>query len=285
MYDSYPMNEKTFDYLLLRANPDPVRFESLNAGVVVFDGQNTTVLVDASGRRLPILHPDLGRIDFSEWAEKIQNELRAHPQEVQLSLLQILSSPLIPDRNIGKTVGEDALQQATALFKRMVERQLSNLPTLKARIVRQTKLNKELKDWFKSAKVFSNKIEGLSRHLVVANYPVDPASDLYADFALQNGKLHIIETLDLRNVDHLTPTLRGDAAIKGFTLNEAGENSNAIAIISASDYSVARPAISMISRFADDVFDISTPIERQRLSHFMAESLQKPDLETQFAYA
>jgi hypothetical protein len=277
MYDSYPMNEKTFDYLLLRANPDPVRFESLNAGVVVFDGQNTTVLVDASGRRLPILHPDLGRIDFSEWAEKIQNELRAHPQEVQLSLLQILSSPLIPDRNIGKTVGEDALQQATALFKRMVERQLSNLPTLKARIVRQTKLNKELKDWFKSAKVFSNKIEGLSRHLVVANYPVDPASDLYADFALQNGKL--------RNVDHLTPTLRGDAAIKGFTLNEAGENSNAIAIISASDYSVARPAISMISRFADDVFDISTPIERQRLSHFMAESLQKPDLETQFAYA
>ena len=279
------MNEKSFDYLLLRANPDPVRFESLNAGVVVFDGQNTSVLVDASRRRLPILHPDLGRIDFSEWAEKIQNELRAHPQEVQFSLLQILSFPLIPDRNIGKTVGEGASQQAMVLFKRMVERQLSNLPTLKKRMVKQTKLNKELKDWFKLAKVFSNKIEGLSRHLVVANYPVDPASDLYADFALQNGELHIIETLDLRNVDHLTPTIRGDAAIKGLTLNEAGENSNAIAIISASDYSVARPAISMISRFADDVFDISTAIERQRLSQFMAMSLQKPDLETQFAYA
>lgn len=284
MYDGSAMIQKTFDYLMLRANPDPVRFESLNAGVVVFDGQNTVVLVDASRRRLPVLHPDLGRIDFTEWAEKIQDELRAKPQEVQMSLLQILSSPLIPDRNVGKTVGVDALQQATELFRRMIDRQSGTLTALKTRIVRQTKLTKELKDWFKSAKVFSNKIEGLSRHLVVANYPVDPASDLYSDFALQNGKLHIIETLDLRNVDHLTPSLRGDAAIKGFTLNEAGDNANAIAIVAASDYSVARPAINMISRFANDVFDISTPVERQRLSQFMATCLQKPDLVSQHSY-
>lgn len=272
------MSEKIFDYLMLRASPDPVRFESLNAGVVVFDGVNTTVLIDASARRLPVLHPDLGRIDFTDWAEKIQNELRTHPHEAQMSILQILSNPLTVDSNIGKTVGVAALEQATELFKRMVERQSSTLSTLKKRVVRQTRLNRELKDWFKSARVFSNKIEGLSNNLVVANYPVDPASDLYADFALQNGRLHIIETLDLRNVDHLTPTLRGDAAIKGFTLNEIDDDSNAIAIISASDYSVARPAISMISKFADDVFDISTNSERQRLSEFMATSLHKPDL-------
>jgi Protein of unknown function (DUF3037) len=272
------MNEKIFDYLILRASPDPIRFESLNAGVVVFDGQNTAVLVDASKRRLPALHPDLGRIDFTEWAEKIQDELRRHPQEMQMTILQILSSPLTCDRNIGKTTGEDALQQAEYLFKRLVERQSATLSLPKNRIIKQSKLAKELKNWFKSSKVFSNKIEGLSRHLVVENYPVDPASDLYADFALQNGKLHVIETLDLRNIDHLTPSMRGNAAIKGFTLNEVGENSNAIAIISASDYSVARPAIAMISKFADDVYDVSTLDGRQNLSQFIAESLHKPDL-------
>jgi Protein of unknown function (DUF3037) len=272
------MNEKIFDYLILRASPDPIRFESLNAGVVVFDGQNTAVLVDASKRRLPALHPDLGRIDLTEWAEKIQDELRRHPQEMQMTILQILSSPLTCDRNIGKTTGEDALQQAEYLFKRLVERQSATLSLPKNRIIKQSKLAKELKNWFKSSKVFSNKIEGLSRHLVVENYPVDPASDLYADFALQNGKLHVIETLDLRNIDHLTPSMRGNAAIKGFTLNEVGENSNAIAIISASDYSVARPAIAMISKFADDVYDVSTLDGRQNLSQFIAESLHKPDL-------
>lgn len=274
------MNEKIFDYLILRASPDPIRFESLNAGVVVFDAENTVVLVDASKKRLPALHPDLGRVDFSEWAEKVQEELRSHHQDMQITILQILSSPLICDRNIGKTIGEDALQQAEYLFKRLIERQSATLSLPKNRIVKQSKLAKELKDWFKSSKVFSNKIEGLSRNLVVENYPVDPASDLYADFALQNGKLHIIETLDLRNIDHLTPSIRGNAAIKGFTLNEVGENSNAIAIaiISASNYSVARPAISMISKFADDVYDVSTKDGRQNLSQFIAESLHKPDL-------
>lgn len=277
------MKEKTFDYLLLRANPDPVRFEVLNAGIVVFDGQNTCVLVDSTGRRLPVLHPDLGRIDFAEWADKIQNELRQHSYESQLALLPILSSPLMPDRVTGKTVGTDASQQAEFLFTRLVARQSATLSPIKRKIIKQTKLNRELRDWFKSAKVFSNKIEGLSNHLVVANYPVDPSTDLYADFALQNGQLHIIETLDLRNVDHLTPTLRGDAAIKGFTLNEAGENVNAIAIVSASDYGIARPAINMISKFADDIYDISTQTERQRLSDFMATSLHKPDLEFQLS--
>lgn len=272
------MKENVYNYLMLRANPDPIRFESLNAGVVVFDGSNTTVLVDSSKRRLPLLHSDLGRIDFSEWAEKIQSELRQYSNEIQQSLLPALSSPLTPDHTLGKTIGQSAEESAHILFKRMVERQMGVLVSQKTRAVKQTRLNRELKDWFKSAKVFSNKIEGLSKHLVVANYPVDPASDLYSDFAVKNGELHVIETLDLRNVDHLTPSLRGDAAIKGFTLNEAGEESNAIAIVSASDYSIARPAITMISRFADDVYDLSTPSERQRLSQFMSKCLQKPDL-------
>ena len=102
---------------------------------------------------------------------------------------------------------------------------------------------------------------------------------MYADFALKNGELHIIETLDLRNVDHLTPTLRGDAAIKGFTLNQANESAaNTIAIISASDYGVAKPAISMISRWAKDIYDLSTPEEQQRFAKFMSTSLHRESL-------
>lgn len=271
------MKNKSFDYVILRASPDPVRFESLNAGVVVFDGENTVVLLDASGKRLPILHPDLGRIDFSNWAEDLQNQLRSNPSELQYTLLSIICAPFVADKQTGKTVGEDADQQASLLFQRMVERQKPSLQIMHNRPVRQTKLFREMKDWFKHYKIYSQKIEGISNHLIVPSYPIDISSDLYADFALQNGKLSVIETLDLRNLDRLTPTIRGEAALKGITLNSA-DNARKIAVIQASDYSVARPVINVIGKYADDLYNLHDSKDKQKFSNFIAKALNKPDL-------
>lgn len=275
------MTERTFDYLVLRAMPDAARFEFLNAGIVVFDGANTSVRVDSSKKRLPALHPDFGRINLSVWAAQIQDELRNHPAELQRTMLPMLCSPFTPDKALGQTIGIDAGTQADFLFDRLVARQNATLSAPKTPTIRHTKLIRELRDWFKGSKVFSTKIEDLSNHRIIANYPVDPQADLYADFALMNGKLHIMETLDLRDIDRLTPTLRGDAAIKGITLDEAAarENANAIAIIAASDFGIARPAISMISRFAKDVYDLSTQSEQQRLADFVAASLHRDSLD------
>jgi hypothetical protein len=273
------MNEQNFKYLILRAMPDAMRFEMLNAGVVVFDAENTSVRIDSSKKRLRVLHPDLGRIDLSLWAQQIQDELRNHPTEMQRAVLSMMCSPFIADKETGETVGTDAITQAEFLFSRFVGNQPPTLPALKRNTAKQTKLVKELRDWFKSSKIFSNKIEDLSKHRVVANYPVTPASDLYSDFALMNGRLHVIETLDLRGIDHLTQAMRGDAAIKGITLNEIEAGSNAIAIITASDYGIAKPAISMISRYADDVYDLSAHEDRRRFADFMSVSLHHNGLE------
>lgn len=268
------MTEQTFNFVLLRANPDPIRHESLNVGVVVFDGTNTSVQIDASKNRLSALHPDYGRLDLTLWEEQIQTELRKHPTESQLFLLTLLCAPFKVDREFGQTIGYDATSQAQSLFTRLVKTQRPSIALEKKSVVRQTKLTRELRDWFKTAKVFSSKFEDLSKHRVVANYPVSPVSDLYADFALMNGKLHVVETLDLRGIEHLTPSMRGGAAIKGITLDEIGDNDNAIAVIAASDYGVAKPAISLLSRYADDLYDLSTQGERQRLADFIATSLQ-----------
>lgn len=267
------MIEQTFNFVLLRANPDALRHESLNAGVVVFDAANTCVLIDSSKKRLSSLHPDFGRMDLSLWAEQIQTELRKLPEESQRAILPMLCAPFKADRELGQTIGNDASTLARTLFERLVGYQRASLPAVKRLPVRQTKLTRELRDWFKTSKVFSNKVEDLSKHRVVANYPVSPASDLYADFALMNGKLHVVETLDLRGVDHLTPTLRGGAAIKGITLDEIGDNDNAIAVIVASDYGIAKPAISLLSKYADDLYDLSSQVEKQRFADFMAKSL------------
>ena len=273
------MINKTFDYVLLRAMPDIARHEILNAGVVVFDAQNTCVRVDSSNKRLPHLHPDFGRINFSSWAEQIQTELRKHPVAMQHTLLPLLCAPFIVDKESAQIVGQDVESVADFLFERFVGRQQATIPQVRKSTTRPTKLARELRDWFKRSKVFSNKVEDLSKKRVVGNYPVSPATDLYADFALMNGKLHVIETLDLRGVDHLTLSLRGDAAIKGITLDEVkADDSNTIAIVAASDYSIARPAISMISRYANDMYDLSTQTDRQRLADFIAQSLHRNKL-------
>lgn len=267
------MTEKTFNFVVLRASPDVLRHESLNAGVVVFDAANTCVLIDSSKKRLSSLHPDYGRMDLSLWEEQIQIELRKVSEESQVVILPMLCAPFKADRELGKTIGKDARSQAQFLFERLVGSQRASLPLEKKLQVRQTKLTRELRDWFRTSKVFSNKVEDLSKHRVVANYPISPASDLYADFALMNGKLHVVETLDLRGVSHLTPKLRGGAAIKGITLDEVGDNDNAVAVVVASDYGIARPAISLLSRYADDVYDLSANGEKQRFADFMAKSL------------
>lgn len=267
------MTEQTFNFVLLRANPDALRSESMNAGVVVFNAENTCVLIDSSKKRLSALHPDFGRMDLSLWAEQIQAELRKLPEESQKVMLPMLCAPFKADRDFGQTIGSDASTQARSLFERFVGNQKATLPISKGLPIRQTKLTRELRDWFKAAKVFSSKVEDLSKHRVISNYPVSPASDLYADFALMNGRLHVMETLDLRGVDHLTPTLRGGAAIKGITLDEIGKEDNAIAVIMASDYGVAKPAISLVSRYADDVYDLSALGEKQRFADFVVASL------------
>jgi len=267
------MTEQTFDYVLLRANSDLLRSESMNAGVVVFNDGNTCVLIDSSRKRLPALHPDFGRMDLSLWAEQIQGELRKHPQASQRVMLPLLCAPFKVDNDLGRTTGADASAQAHSLFERLVGGQRASIPALKSTIVRQTKLARELRDWFKAAKVFSSKVEDLSKHRVIANYPVAPASDLYADFAMMNGRLHVMETLDLRGVDHLTPAMRGSAAIKGITLDEVGESDNAIAVIMASDYGIAKPVISLVSRYADDVYELTAQGEKQRFADFMSKSL------------
>jgi hypothetical protein len=89
--------------------------------------------------------------------------------------------------------------------------------------------------------------------------------------------VHVIDTLDLRGVGHLTAGHRGQAAVKGITLDEAreqlGADSRRIAVVAASDYGVARPAIRLLERYATDTYDLATARERERLAAFIGGAL------------
>lgn len=278
---------RTAPYTLLQARS--VRSEeALNVGVVLYAPGGSLVAIHGDRARLRALHPDFGALQLAGRAEALQEFLQSYEQrlnpEQQHMALRWFAKPFQPlgEHPALTVLHDDPKQTLTELMQRLVVPPARTLRPANApgAAKRPTKLAHELRAWLRLAKVFSSNAGDLQKGKVVANYPIDPGADLYADFAVLNGALNAIETLDLRGVEKLTPTLRGEAAIKGVTLDEARERitGRRVVVLSASDYAVARPAIQLISRYADDVWDMNAPGEKQKLASFFATALHRDEL-------
>ena len=283
------MDNFEIPYTVLRAVPDLFRGDALCFGLVIWVPERAQVFVDdVAVRRLVALGPNYRRWNAAETQRSLQDEMDRLPTtELRQQWLRLFVSDPAPQQGRVVIVQDqgDAKSQierhALDLLTRLVRPPAATLPApTRAASKRPTRLATELRDWLKGAKAYSTKVDDIGRGKVVANYPIDPAADLYADFAVLNGKLSAIETLDLRGVKRLTPTLRGDAALKGITLDEARTkiDGKRVVVLSASDYSVARPAIQLISRYADEVLDMRDAKARQQLADFIAGALHRDQL-------
>jgi hypothetical protein len=270
-------------YHVLEATPDPIRGERLNYGLVIFTPDGARVWIEPQAvTRLKTLSPDFARWNAEQEQDNLQTALNKQPVELQPSMLEMLCLKRIENKCFTfLDEGETIEQEAQELLQRMVRTPVAGLPKVgKPRAKKVSRLQGELRTWLKKSKAFSTNMEDLSKGRVVANYPISLAQDLYADFAVKNGKLHVIETMDLRGADKLTATLKGEAAIKGITLDEAvgAVDGQRIAIVRASDYSIAKPAILMIQRYASDVYEMDTIGDRTRLAEFFHKALHREDL-------
>jgi len=272
----------TFPFVLLRATSGAPRHESINVGLVAWPFGKPVVRLAASAARLRALHPNLARIDFQGWSDKVVDALAVAPDVPgQIQLLSILAHPFRADEEPGIASAEDGQEELAIdeLIERLVAPPASTIKGSTRK--RANRMVTEIRDWLRRGKLYSSRVEDLSRGRVVSQFPVDPASDLYVDFALKNGAVHVIETLDLRDVDRLSPAQRGEAALKGVTLDEAKDkfaNGTRIALVQASDYGVARPAINLIGRYADETWNIGDSGDRARFVKFISGSLHANQL-------
>jgi len=274
----------TFPFVLLRAVADAPRCESLNIGLVAWPTPGKPVVrLQADAARLRAVHPNLARMDWQGWAQQLQEALMAASDTAaQLTLLALAAAPLRADAQAGTASAEpgaemDAIEE---LMARLVATPAATLQRPASRR-RTSRMAVEIRDWLKRAKLYSARVEDMSRGRVVGQFPVDAASDLYADFALRNGAVHIMETFDLREVDRLTPALRGEAALKGITLDEAKSRlpgGKRIALVQASDYGVARPAFNLLERYADEMWNLGNTTDRQSFARFVSGALHVEQL-------
>lgn len=266
-----------YDYFLLRLVPDPARGERLNAGLAVFTPSGVKLHLRLEPGRVRAVSPALAGRDWAEQAAVFEARLNQAPERrMQEFLLRTALVPLVPDERAGQIVahGEAELEERTAaLIERFVARPAA---PRRRREAGPTKLNQDVRQWLRRARVFSTNPADIMKRRVVANYPIAANASLFAEFALQNGAIHVIETLDLRGLDHLSPRRIDAAAYKSVLLDQAKEVSpdgRRIAIVASDDYGVARPAVTMIGKYADDLVTFEQPADRQRLANFLADAL------------
>lgn len=273
---------KKIEYVLMRAMPDAIRGEQVNVGIVVLFDDVARVYVGAEQWRLRALHPNLGDIDLRAWASDLEKELSLIPSnDGKLFLLSAIGGGIIAAESSSYIVG-DSDEELSILIDGLLKRLVAAPARVfraseKTSAVPRSKLNSQLRAWFRSSKIFSPTMSGLSKGKVVPSFPIVPDEDLYADFALKNGSIHVIETLDLRKVDRLTKALRGEAGWKSVLLDQARKtlpaDTKRIAVVTADDYAVVRPLIGMVERYADDLISMESASDRQRLADFVSTSL------------
>ena len=275
------MTIRTMHYSLLRAFSDELRGESLNVGLIAFGSNGPRVVIASPISRLRALHPNFAAIDPLSWSAELESVLREFTSiEEQLRHAQIVGGAIRCDALLGRIeLGEnDSEEEAIQkILYRFVEVPEKTVVIEKAARQQGSRLQSQLKSWFRRAKLFSSNASDLANRKVVSDFPVVAEDDLFADFALKNGSIHIIETLDLRGLERVTKSSQGQASLKAILLDQARtrlpSTSRRIAVIAADDYSQVRSSVNILSHYADDVVQIESAADQQRFASFIAESL------------
>lgn len=255
----------TTNYSILRLTPDSARGETVNIGVAIFLPDRIDVRVNPGAAKIRALNPNLP-IDrlyaLPELLNKMAGSLGA--DTARLSLLR--SFPLIELSDFGKFVSDARPyeDQVQSLLERFVK-----TPARARKPEKISRLDRELRTAFSASKLLGGSAD-IKSHLVVPNFAISEPEELYADFALKNGKWHITATVDFRVArTSIRSSKRGQAAIKAITLDSAvrrfGEsNTVPLTVYTANDEDrdLIEPQLAMLHDYSERVYDFSSPTDR-----------------------
>jgi Protein of unknown function (DUF3037) len=207
----------TYKYSILTAIPDPRRGERVNIGIVVFlDGKLDVRFQQASFK--------LKALTRENWDSRIESirrrisELHQKKNEAPDSMLSKISfvEPLISSSGLGTFHSHSPEDYENTIND--ILQSLVLLPKAKPSDA-VSRINTEITKAFKTAKALAKPDQSLRDGKIVRGLPVAINEGLLADFALQNSKMHIASTLDLRK-----HTVRLDeAALKSIVLDKSRE--------------------------------------------------------------
>lgn len=276
---------KYVNYNILQLIPDPLRGEGMNVGVVLHSSNGPRLIVRLLPSRLKALDPVWGGSNVLDqvnaWEESLS---RLDSPELKWSWLKNAMAPLSITKGEG-VIYYESDDELEVKVEQVLARMVLPIKSLKVKIAKRNKrhdLHSQITQWLKQQNIFSKNMVDLAKHRVVSGFPLNIEEEMFAEFALKNGSVHVIETLDFRGHHSYTKSLRNEASHKAMVLDVAVDalesESERLALISADDYNEMKPAISLLNRKATGLLSMESSEDRQWLADFVARSLHVPNL-------
>lgn len=272
-------------YSIVQIVPDALRGECMNIGLALHMPEGPKLCLHILPSRLKLLDPSLSGIDAIEYEASWREMLsKFKDPEMKWQWLRTAMRPLVVSPNTGKIYysdEDDLSKKVNAILQRMVY-PLKSQRLQRKRSVKRIDLNAEITNWLRKQHIFSRNMKDLTNNRVVSSFPLNLEEEMFAEFALKNGSIHVLETLDLRGHANYTKGLRNEASHKAMVLDVAVEalekKSERLALVAADDYSEMKPAISLLNRKATGVLSMDSANDRQWLADFIAKALHLPSL-------
>lgn len=183
--------ETSFEFRIIRFEPDARRGERVNIGLLVSDGKRCQVHLIKSMSKVQALAPQV-RFSASLQADLTDmfNSLVKHDQLANLPDAEpfTLSRPgsfICPPAELP--------DQIEAAMKRLVNP--ARRPSLREG---NTRLHTEIRRQFRQDGVLASDPREITEHKVVADFDFPGDEELGADFAFKNGAWHLTQVLDYR---------------------------------------------------------------------------------------
>jgi hypothetical protein len=226
---------------------DPRRNEKLNAGLIVFGS-------DFADVRLPKRLDKLRAMSAALDIESLRDDLLSLKQldaaarsgvgpttHERIRYMELITSFCISNPGTFEAHNSDAYEACLArLQKLLIEPEVAP-PRF---VAKRTRLTSSFKAALRDERILARKGEGLTAHRVVSNVQI--ADGLAADFVLQNGAMHVFETVDASADDASLRKVVSDIAVSALVLEQArmtfGENSTKARLIYEASSAVERQA-------------------------------------------
>jgi hypothetical protein len=260
-------------YGVLSHYPQPNRTEHANIGIVVFlaDG-SVRVHFGQDLKKLRAMDPQVDLDAVRSWETGLPKMLAGQNLEQATTFLQHFGQWKLSG-NLGKFSYTDEdnylLRVANALHSLVAAPKSDRRERPEV-----SRLHMDLKTAF-SAKGWLGR--DIHNHEIVERYRIGPMTT--AEFALQNGRLHVIESLDLRTSN--PSAKRNDARSKALTLDmarKAAENTARYAILAGIDSPMMGEAKDLMAGYSEHVFTWESAADMNQLMAMLGKATGKPGM-------
>lgn len=267
------MTPKIAHYGVLAHYPQPNRTEHANIGIVVFlaDG-SVRVHFGQDLKKLRAMDPQTNLEAVRSWESGLPKMLAGQTVEQATAFLRHFGQ-----WKLSSTLGKFAYTDEESYLARVTNALHSLVSAPKSERRERSdasRLHMDLKAAFGAKGWLGRNID---KHEIVERHPIGPMTT--AEFALQNGRLHVIESLDLRTSN--PSAKRHDARSKALTLDmarKASKTAARYAVLAGIDSPMLKEAQALMEDYSERVFTWENPTNMNQLMDMLGRATGKPGM-------